>query len=149
MTSLRIVAAIALISAFVTSFTSAQQCSYKETKPKFSSPRTAPGWEYAVLRDNFRQPRTILFDSEGALLILDAFRAKTGARAFKGWPHHICLLIFERLVILLRCQECQAGSGVREDGGRQLGYRRLFMAIPSHITEKPRYACRFPRERHR
>ncbi|KAF4425093.1 L-sorbosone dehydrogenase [Fusarium acutatum] len=72
MTSFRIVAAIALILTFITSFTSAQQCSYKTHKPRRSGPVTAPGWEYSVVHNKFIQPRTILFDSEGALLVLDS-----------------------------------------------------------------------------
>ncbi|KAG5751938.1 hypothetical protein H9Q69_001128 [Fusarium xylarioides] len=74
MTSLRLVAAIALISTFITSFASAQQCSYKTLKPHRSSPGTAAGWEYSVLHNKFVKPRTILFDTEGALLVMDAVR---------------------------------------------------------------------------
>ncbi|KAF4495201.1 L-sorbosone dehydrogenase [Fusarium agapanthi] len=72
MTSLRLIAAIALISTFITSFASAQQCSYKQHKPRRSKPIAAAGWEYSVVHNSFRQPRTILFDTEGALLVLDS-----------------------------------------------------------------------------
>ncbi|KAF5622874.1 L-sorbosone dehydrogenase [Fusarium sp. NRRL 52700] len=73
MTSLRIVAAIALILTFIISFASAQQCGYKLTKPKMKSqPVAAPGWEWSVLHNDFRQPRTILFDDMGGLLVLDS-----------------------------------------------------------------------------
>ncbi|KAF5704458.1 L-sorbosone dehydrogenase [Fusarium mundagurra] len=71
MTSLRLIAAIALVSTFIISSASAQLCSYKTLKPRRSSPGTAPDWEYSVVHNKFIQPRTILFDTEGALLVMD------------------------------------------------------------------------------
>ncbi|CVK93906.1 related to L-sorbosone dehydrogenase [Fusarium mangiferae] len=115
MTSLRMVVAIALISTFITSFASAQQCSYKVTKPKFSSPRTAPGWEYAVLRDNFRQPRTILFDSEGALLILDAFRGIVHLQLDDSDVGGKCVRIAKKTT-LLKKGSLRQGLALSKDG---------------------------------
>ena len=65
------VTTIALIS-FIISFASAQQCTYKTIQPKGSEPATAPNWEYSVIANKLTRPRGILFDSEGALIVLDS-----------------------------------------------------------------------------
>ncbi|KAF4943276.1 hypothetical protein FSARC_14967 [Fusarium sarcochroum] len=53
-------------------FTSAQECSLKTLKTSYPAPVTAENWNYSVIANKLRRPRGILFDSEGALIVIDS-----------------------------------------------------------------------------
>ncbi|KAF5983271.1 L-sorbosone dehydrogenase [Fusarium bulbicola] len=115
MTSLRIVAVITLISTLIASFTSAQQCSYEQLKPRRSKPNAAAGWEYSVVDNSFRQPRTILFDTEGALLVLDSITGIIHLKLDDSDKGGRCVRL-EKKTTLLKKSSLNHGLALSKDG---------------------------------
>ncbi|KAF4446416.1 hypothetical protein F53441_9933 [Fusarium austroafricanum] len=62
----------AATSTFLFSLTSAQECKYKTLETKYPTPVTAENWSYTIIANELRRPRGILFDSEGALIVIDS-----------------------------------------------------------------------------
>lgn len=51
---------------------SAQQCNLKTLKTSYPAPVTEDSWDYSIVANELRRPRGILFDSEGALIVIDS-----------------------------------------------------------------------------
>ncbi|KAF9763654.1 hypothetical protein IL306_003025 [Fusarium sp. DS 682] len=68
MASIRLLATITLLIVIA----SAQQCSFKTLKTSYPAPATANNWNYSIIANELRRPRGILFDSEGALIVIDS-----------------------------------------------------------------------------
>ncbi|KAF9763084.1 hypothetical protein IL306_003251 [Fusarium sp. DS 682] len=62
---------IAIITLLISS-ASAQECNFKTLKTPYPAPVTADNWNYSIIANELRRPRGILFDSEGALIIIDS-----------------------------------------------------------------------------
>ncbi|KAM5358919.1 hypothetical protein ACJA88_015259 [Fusarium oxysporum] len=54
------------------SIASAQECSFRTLETSYPAPVTADNWNYSIIANELRRPRGILFDSEGALLVIDS-----------------------------------------------------------------------------
>jgi glucose/arabinose dehydrogenase len=50
----------------------AQSCSVNDLKVDYPAPKAADGWSYRLVARNLAKPRSILFDSDGHLIVLDA-----------------------------------------------------------------------------
>ena len=50
---------------------SAQDCNINNLAVSYPAPVAADGWEYRLVAQNLTRPRGILFDSDGALLVVD------------------------------------------------------------------------------
>ncbi|KAF5662047.1 l-sorbosone dehydrogenase [Fusarium heterosporum] len=75
MASLLRIAATTFTSTFLLSLlsiTSAQECKFKSLNTSYPAPVTAPNWEYSVIANKLRRPRGLVFDTEGALLVIDS-----------------------------------------------------------------------------
>lgn len=72
MASLLRIAATTLTSTLLFSVASAQECSFKGLSTSYPAPVTADNWNYSVIANKLRRPRGIVFDSEGALLVIDS-----------------------------------------------------------------------------
>ncbi|KAM0390557.1 hypothetical protein ACHAQC_007728 [Fusarium culmorum] len=66
------VTATTLASTLLFSLSSAQDCSFKTLKTSYPSPVAAKNWSYGLIANELRRPRGILFDSEGALIVIDS-----------------------------------------------------------------------------
>jgi glucose/arabinose dehydrogenase len=64
---LRIATATLLIS-----IASAQECSFRTLETSYPAPVTADNWNYSIIANELRRPRGILFDSDGALIVIDS-----------------------------------------------------------------------------
>ncbi|KAM0087254.1 hypothetical protein ACKRZS_000797 [Fusarium odoratissimum] len=113
MASFRI-ATIALIS-FIISFASAQQCTYKTIQPKGSEPATAPNWEYSVIANKLTRPRGILFDSEGALIVLDSGNGIIHMKLDDNDAGGRCLRVSSRTTLLEK-SDLNHGLAISKDG---------------------------------
>lgn len=49
----------------------AAKCS-NELHPGYDKPVAAEGWSYRLIANGIKKPRSILFDSQGALLVVDS-----------------------------------------------------------------------------
>ncbi|KAF4990128.1 hypothetical protein FGRMN_8656 [Fusarium graminum] len=75
MASLLRIAATTFTSTFLLSLlsiTSAQECKFRSLNTSYPAPVTAPNWEYSVIANKLRRPRGLVFDTEGALLVIDS-----------------------------------------------------------------------------
>ncbi|PNP85295.1 hypothetical protein FNYG_01354 [Fusarium nygamai] len=68
MASIRLLATVTLLIVIA----SAQQCNLKTLKSSYQAPVTADNWNYSIIANELRRPRGILFDSEGALIVIDS-----------------------------------------------------------------------------
>jgi glucose/arabinose dehydrogenase len=50
----------------------AQTCESNQLKVSYPAPIAADGWEYRLVAQGMKKPRSLLFDSDGALIVLDA-----------------------------------------------------------------------------
>jgi glucose/arabinose dehydrogenase len=66
------VTATTLASTFLFSLSSAQDCKFQTLKTSYPSPVTAENWSYGLIANELRRPRGILFDSKGALIVIDS-----------------------------------------------------------------------------
>ncbi|KAH7177180.1 soluble quino protein glucose/sorbosone dehydrogenase [Fusarium sp. MPI-SDFR-AT-0072] len=68
MASILLLATITLLIVIA----SAQQCNFKTLKTSYPEPVTEDRWNYSIIANELRRPRGILFDSEGALIVIDS-----------------------------------------------------------------------------
>ncbi|EMT74491.1 hypothetical protein ACKRZS_005165 [Fusarium odoratissimum] len=68
MASIHLLATITLLIVIA----SAQQCNLKTLKTSYPAPVTEDNWSYGIIANELRRPRGILFDSEGALIVIDS-----------------------------------------------------------------------------
>lgn len=62
----------ALMGSFLAVAAHAQgNCDINSLEVSYPAPRAASGWEYRLVAQNLTRPRGILFDSDGALLVVD------------------------------------------------------------------------------
>ncbi|KAF5579213.1 L-sorbosone dehydrogenase [Fusarium pseudocircinatum] len=127
MASLRLIAVIALISTFIASFASAQLCSYKTLQPRRSHPGTAPGWEFSVVHNKFIQPRTILFDTEGALLVMDSVGGIIHVQLDDSDPAGGRCVRMKKKKTLLKKDILNHGLALSKDG------RRIYASSPKSV----------------
>lgn len=50
----------------------AQSCGYNNLEVDYPAPEAADGWSYRLVAKDLTKPRGILFDSEGALIVVDS-----------------------------------------------------------------------------
>ncbi|RBR03348.1 hypothetical protein FVER53590_03838 [Fusarium verticillioides] len=127
MASLRLIAVIALISTFIVSFASAQLCSYKTLQPRRSHPGTAPGWEFSVVHNKFVQPRTILFDTAGALLVMDSVGGIIHVQLDDSDPAGGRCVRMKKKKTLLKKDDLNHGLALSKDG------RRIYASSPRSV----------------
>lgn len=68
MASIRLLATVTLLIVIA----SAQQCNFKTLETSYPAPATDSNWNYSITANELRRPRGILFDSEGALVVIDS-----------------------------------------------------------------------------
>ncbi|RBA09083.1 hypothetical protein FPRO05_07363 [Fusarium proliferatum] len=68
MATIRLLATVTLLVVIA----SAQQCNFKTLKSSYPAPVTDDNWNYSIIANELRRPRGILFDSEGALIVIDS-----------------------------------------------------------------------------
>jgi hypothetical protein len=66
------VTATTLASTLLFSLSEAQDCKFQTLKTSYPSPVTAENWSYGLIANELRRPRGILFDSKGALIVIDS-----------------------------------------------------------------------------
>ncbi|KAF4344055.1 l-sorbosone dehydrogenase [Fusarium beomiforme] len=113
MVRLLCIAILALTSTLFTSFASAQDCKFKTIGPRKSKPVATDGWDWAVIANNLGRPRTIVFDTEGSLLVLDSGDGITHLKLEDQGGR--CLRVKKRTV-LLRLRELNHGLVLSKDG---------------------------------
>lgn len=62
----------ALVFTLLACLCAAQTDCKKVIVPNYQAPRVAPGWQAQVVASGLKKPRSIEFDREGGLLVVDA-----------------------------------------------------------------------------
>ena len=84
------------VLAFYTSTTNAQNCP-NGLKPSYPAPVVANGWSAQIVAVGLTSPRGIIFDSEGAMLIVEQRR---GIRRIRFTGDGTCLSVADNQVLV-------------------------------------------------
>ncbi|KAF4954815.1 hypothetical protein FGADI_5010 [Fusarium gaditjirri] len=80
-----------------------------------SQPATAPNWEYSVIAKGFARPRSILFDSEGALIVIDTLVGIIHLQLDDSDAGGRCIRVSNRTTLIKR-RDLTHGLAISEDG---------------------------------
>lgn len=65
-------ARLAILAILFAAVAAAKTCEINTLNVSYPAPVVAAGWEYRLVATNLTRPRSILFDKDGGLLVLDS-----------------------------------------------------------------------------
>ncbi|PHH80535.1 hypothetical protein CDD80_1047 [Ophiocordyceps camponoti-rufipedis] len=96
-------------------------------QPEYSAPVAAAGWNYRLVARRLQRPRSLVFDSAGRLLVLDAGVGVLAMEVSEGEGETSACVVVSRPRVVVMGEELNHGLALSTDG------KMLFASSPSDV----------------